>query len=150
MAVAVELPETMEAAVRFVEATPPARIVEETIARLDAGGAASDLLAASALAVSRSTELPADHHGGPVHPVSGVHAIHHTGSWLTGDWAKMPVVHSVALANRHIHSPEMGPAIMPSLSPDSPKGSREEQLEAFRHAIRSLEPLLAIPRIFSA
>lgn len=143
MAVAVELPEPMEAAVRFVEATPPARIVEETIARLDADGAASDLLAASALAVSRSTELPADHHGGPVHPVSGVHAIHHTGSWLTGDWSKMPVVHSVALANRHVHSPEMGPAIMASLSPDSPRGSREEHLEAFRHAIRSLEPLLA-------
>lgn len=143
MAAAVELPESMEAAVRFVEATPPARIVEETIARLDAGGAASDLLAASALAVSRSTELPADHHGGPVHPVSGVHAIHHTGSWLTGDWSKMPVVHSVALANRHVHSPDMGPAIMASLSPDSPKGSREERLEAFRHAIRSLEPLLA-------
>ena len=108
MAVAVELPEAMEAAVRFVEATPPARIVEETIARLGAGGAASDLLAASALAVSRSTELPADHHGGPVHPVSGVHAIHHTGSWLTGDWSKMPVVHSVALANRHVHSPGHG------------------------------------------
>ena len=143
MATAVEFPETMEATVRFVEATPPARIVEETIARLDAGDAPAELLAASALAVSRSTELPADHHGGPVHPVSGVHAIHHTGSWLTGEWSKMPVVQSVALANRHVNSPEMGPAIMPALSPDSPKGSREERLEAFRHAIRSLEPVLA-------
>ncbi len=143
MAVAVELPGTMEAAVRFVETTPPARIVEETIARLDAGHAADELLAASALAVSRSTELPADHHGGPVHPVSGVHAIHHTGSWLTGDWSKMPVVYSVALANRHVHSPEMGPVIMASLPPDSPEGSREERLDAFRHAIRTCEPVLA-------
>lgn len=147
MAVAVELPGTMEATVRFVEGTPPASIVEETISRLDAGGVANELLAASALAVSRSTELPADHHGGPVHPVSGVHAVHHAGSWLTGDWAKMPVVHSVALANRHVHSPEMGPMIMPSLPADSPKGSREEQLEAFRQAIRSSEPMLA-QRIF--
>ena len=147
MATAVELPETMEAAVRFVEATPPAHIVEETIARLDAGGAATELLAASALAVSRSTELPADHHGGPVHPVSGVHAVHHTGAWLRGDWSKMPIVHSVALANRHVNSPEMGPMIMASLSPDSPEGSRQEQLESFRHAIRTFEPMLA-QRIF--
>ncbi len=147
MAVAVELPGTMEAAVQFVEATPPSRIVEDTIARLEAGAAPSELLAAGALAVSRSTELPADHHGGPVHPISGVHAIHHTGSWLTGDWSKMPVVHSVALANRHVHSPEMGPAIMPSLPADSPDGSREEQLNAFRHAIRTCEPVLA-QRIF--
>lgn len=143
MAMAVELPGTMETAVRFVETTPPARIVEETIARLDAGAAANELLAAGALAVSRSTELPADHHGGPVHPVSGVHAIYHTGSWLQGDWSKMPVVHSVALANRHVHSPEMGPMIMASLPPDSPAGSREEQLAAFRHAIRTCEPILA-------
>ena len=147
MAAAVELPDTMEATVRFVEATPPASIVEDTISRLDAGGATSELLAASALAVSRSTELPADHHGGPVHPVSGVHAVHHAGSWLTGDWAKMPVVHSVALANRHVHSPEMGPMIMPSLPADSPNGSREERLAAFRHAIRTSEPMLA-QRIF--
>ena len=143
MAIAVQLPETMEAVVRFVEATPPERIVEETISRLDAGAAADELLAASALAVSRSTELPADHHGGPVHPVSGVHAIHHTGSWLTGDWSKMPLVHSVALANRHVHSPEMGPMIMVSLPPDSPEGSREAQLDAFRHALRTYEPMLA-------
>ena len=143
MAMAVQLPEMMEAAVRFVEATPPERIVEETISRLDAGAAADELLAAGALAVSRSTELPADHHGGPVHPVSGVHAIHHTGSWLRGDWSKMPLVHSVALANRHVHSPDMGPMIMVSLPPDSPEGSREEQLNAFRQAIRTCEPMLA-------
>ena len=144
MARAIELPEAMEATVRFVEDTPPAYIVEETIARLDAGGdTATDLLAASALAVSRSTELPADHHGGPVHPVSGVHAVHHSGAWLEGDWSKMPIVYSVALANRHVHSPEMGPMIMPRLPADASPGSRQEHLEAFRHAIRTCEPMLA-------
>ena len=143
MASAVELPGTMESAVQFVEATPPTRIVEETLARLDAGDTATELLAASALAVSRSTELPADHHGGPVHPVSGVHAVHHTSAWLKGDWSKMPVVQSVALANRHVNSPDMGPMIMASLPADSSAGSRQEKLDAFRHAIRSFEPMLA-------
>ena len=143
MALAIELPETMEAAVRFVEETPPAHIVDETIARLGSDDAGIELLAASALAVSRSTELPADHHGGPVHPVSGVHAIHHTGAWLRGDWSKMPIVHSVALANRHVNSPEMGPMIMASLPADTCSGSRQEQLETFRRAIRTFEPVLA-------
>ena len=143
MARAIELPETMEAAVRFVEDTPPGRVVEETIAKLGAGVAPAELLAAGALAVSRSTELPADHHGGPVHPVSGVHAVHHAGGWLAGDWSKMPIVHSVALANRHVNSPEMGPMIMPSLPPEPPAGSREARLEAFRRAIRTFEPMLA-------
>ena len=143
MASAVQLPESMETTVRFVESTPPARIVEETIARLDEGASPNDLLAASALAVSRSTELPADHHGGPVHPVSGVYAIHHTGAWLRGEWSKMPVVQSVALANRHVHSPEMGPMIMPSLPADAREGTRQERLDAFRDAIRCFEPMLA-------
>ena len=145
MARPVELPETMEATVRFIEDTPPASIVEATIAKLDADDASpAELLAASALAVSRSTELPADHHGGPVHPVSGLHAIHHTGAWLSGDWARMPIIHSVALANRHVHSPEMGPMIMPRLTPEpSLPGPREEGLDALQRAIRSSRPLLA-------
>ena len=145
MARPVELPETMEATVRFIEDTPPASIVEATIAKLDADDTSpAELLAASALAVSRSTELPADHHGGPVHPVSGLHAVHHTGAWLSGDWARMPIIHSVALANRHVHSPEMGPMIMPRLTPEaSPPGFREEGLDAFQRAIRTSRPLLA-------
>ena len=145
MASPVELPGTIEGAVRFVEDTSPAHIVEETIAKLKADdGAPAELLAASALAVSRSTELPADHHGGPVHPVSGLHAIHHVGAWLTGDWARMPVIYSVALANRHVHSPEMGPILLPSLVPEfSRPGAREGNLDALRRAIRTSKPLLA-------
>ena len=143
MAVPVELPRAMEASVRFVEETPPEQLVEATLSRLKGGESSRELLAACALAVSRSTELPADHHGGPVHPVSGIHAIDRAAAWLDGDWAMMPVVHSVALANRHVNSPEMGPTIMPALEAASSRRSREEVGEAFRTALRRFEPVLA-------
>ena len=144
MAVAVELPEAMEATVRFVEATPPARIVEETIARLDAGGAASDLLAASALAVSRSTELPADHHGGPVHPVSGIHGVHHLSRRLKGDARFLPIVQNVALANKHIHDVETGPSAMLELEPlEAEAGGSKTTAQAFVTAMAQRHPLAA-------
>jgi hypothetical protein len=107
-------PET-EAAVRFVEDTGPAEIVAGTVARLRAGEAPESLVRAAALAVTRSTELPADHHGGPIHPVSGLHAVVNLARRLNGDRALLPAIQAVALANLHIHSPEMGPALMGEL-----------------------------------
>ena len=64
-----------ERLVRFVEDTPPAEIVEATYRELESGAAPREMLMAAGLAVSRSTELPNQHHGGPVHPVSGLHAL---------------------------------------------------------------------------
>ncbi len=110
-------PET-EAAVRFVEDTEPAKIVTETVARLRAGQTPVSLMRAAALAVSRSTELPADHHGGPVHPVAGLHAVLGLSGRLSGDKALVPAIQSVALANLHIHCPEMGPSLMADLESD--------------------------------
>ena len=66
MAEPVRFPEPMESAVRLVEDAAPDAIVAATIDRVKDGAPPAALLAASALAVSRSSELPPDHHGGPV------------------------------------------------------------------------------------
>ena len=117
MPVPVQCPEPMETLVRFVEETDPTLIVGATLARLGAGADPRDLLAAAAIAVSRFSELPADHHGGPIHPVSGISALIDASSRLEGDWKMMPIAHGVALANRHIHAPEMGPTLMVARDP---------------------------------
>ena len=118
----VEFPQDMEQSVRFVEDTEPERIVEATVAKLRAGEPPATLFTAAALAVSRSSELPTDHHGGPVHPVSGLHASHQIAGRLDGDWRHLPVVQSVALANKHICSPDMGPAAMSVVEPAEANG----------------------------
>ncbi len=104
-----------EAVVRFVEDTDPAEIVAGTVERLRAGETRESLVRAAALAVTRSTELPPDHHGGPIHPVAGLHAVVNLTGRLNGDRALLPTIQSVALANLHIHSPEMGPTLMAEL-----------------------------------
>ena len=135
-----QFPAPMESKVRFIEETPPDQIVEATLKELRTGTSPAELLAASALAVTRSTDLPADHHGGPIHPVAGVFAVYETARRLRDDWALMPVLHNVALSNKHIHSPAMGPAIMPKIEPrDSVRGP-EATSEAFVAAIRDLKP----------
>lgn len=139
----IQLPEEMERSVRFIEDTLPGSVIAATVDKLNAGDAPKDLLAAAALAVSRSTELPMEHHGGPIHPVSGIHAIFHSSAWLQGDWSKMAIVQSVALANKHIHSPYMGPAIMPSLVVDSECLSIDALERVFVEAVRDLQPMTA-------
>ena len=128
---------------RFIEETAPSAIVAETVARLREGKPPRDLLRAAAIAVSRSTDLPLDHHGGPVHPIAGIHAVTDVASRLKGDWAYMPIIHSVALANKHCHHPEMGPALMPEI----PRGEKPIVVDAeklsLRAAIDRLEPNLA-------
>ena len=118
----IEFPQEMEHAVKFVEDTEPERIVEATFAKLRAGESPATLFAAAALAVSRSSELPTDHHGGPVHPVSGIHASHQIATRLDGDWRHLPLVQNVALANKHIHSPDMGQAAMSVVEPADADG----------------------------
>ena len=143
MRAAVTLPEPVESEVRFVEDTAPEDIVGATVARIREGATARDLVRAAVLAVSRSTELPRDHHGGPVHPVSGAFSVLDAPSRLDGDWAFMPTVHAVALANKHVHSPSMGPYIMPELVPAEANGGDEALAREFAVAIRELRPSLA-------
>ena len=126
----------MERLVRFVEDTPPAEIVAATYRELESGAAPSALLMAAGLAVSRSTELPNQHHGGPVHPVSGLHALSQLGARLDGAKAFLPAIQSVALANKHVHSPDMGPGAMAALAADGLAGkSLAELLAGFEQAL---------------
>lgn len=113
----VRVPASIESLVHFVEETDPAEMLSATVAKLQAGVSSRDLLAGAALAVARSTDLPPGHHGGPVHPLSGIHAVYHLSERLTGDLQYVPVVQNVMLANRHIHHPAMGPYLMPEIQP---------------------------------
>ena len=105
-------------------------------------------MTAAALAVSRSCELPRDHHGGPIHPIAGIHATHQLAGRLDGEWGYVPVIQSVALANKHIHTPEMGPTAMAAIEPAEDNGDVDAMLDDFAAALvgrqsRQAERLLA-------
>ena len=59
----------IEPLVQFIEETDPSAIVEGALAKLRAGVSTQTMLTASALAVTRSADLPPGHHGGPLHPL---------------------------------------------------------------------------------
>src|SRR5467141_4904289 len=130
MAQRVLYPDHIVPLVRFVEETTPEHIVARTHDKLAAGTTVKDMLLASALAVVRSSDLPPGHHGGPVHPLAGLHAVRHISARLPGAYAMLPVIQNVAVANKHIHSPAMGPFILPEAQPVSEQDSVEATLEA--------------------
>jgi hypothetical protein len=134
MARPVAYPDHIEPLVQFVEETAPEHIVARTHDKLAAGTSVKDMLLASALAVVRSSDLPPGHHGGPLHPLAGLHAVHHIAARLPGEYAHLPVIQNVAVANKHIQSPAMGPFILPDAQPVSEQDSVESTLESFRTA----------------
>ena len=134
MARPVVYPDSIEPLVRFVEDTAPEHIVARTHDRLAAGTPVKDLLLASALAVIRSSDLPPGHHGGPLHPLAGLHAVRHIAARLPGEYARLPVIQNVAVANKHIHSPAMGPYILADAEPVSEHDDIDATLEAIRFA----------------
>jgi hypothetical protein len=134
MARRVAYPEHIEPLVQFVEETPPERIVAATHERLAAGTSTKDMLLASALAVVRSSDLPPGHHGGPLHPLAGLHAVRHTAARLPGEYAHLPVIQNVAVSNKHIHSPAMGPYLLAEAVPVSEGDSVEATIEGIRRA----------------
>jgi hypothetical protein len=109
--------DAIEPLVQFIEDTPPAEIVDLTLEKLREGTPIDKLLTASALAVTRSTDMPPGHHGGPLHPLAGLYAISKTIERLEGEEKWVPVVQHVALSNKHIHHPAMGPYRMPEFAP---------------------------------
>ena len=139
----VEFDRVMEERVRFVEETPRALIIDRTLDRLQRGEDPVDLVTAAVLAVSRSSELPTDHHGGPVHPVSGVHAIVGMLARLEGDAALLPALQSVALANKHIHLPSMGPSVMVAFDDLNRKLDKAEVLKRLEQAMAERQARLA-------
>src|SRR6478735_820675 len=102
-------PESIEPLVQFIEDTPPADILDAALEKLRAGTPIQEMLTASALAVTRSTEMPPGHHGGPLHPLAGLYAISKTVERLEGEERFVPVLQHVALTNKHINHPAMGP-----------------------------------------
>ena len=134
MARRVAYPARIEPLVQFVEETAPGDIVARTHDTLAAGTPIKDMLLASALAVVRSSDLPPGHHGGPLHPLAGIHAVRHIAARLPGEQAYLPVIQNVAVANKHIHSPAMGPYLLAHAEPVSEGDDLEATLESFRFA----------------
>ena len=105
----VQYSDAIEPLVQFIEDTPPAEILDRTLDKLRAGVSPQTMLTASALAVTRSTEMPPGHHGGPLHPLAGLYAVSKLVERLEGEESFVPVLQHVALTNKHINHPAMGP-----------------------------------------
>src|SRR5918999_5124591 len=124
----------IEPLVQFIEETAPSEIVDRTLAKLREGVSIETMLTASALAVTRSSDLPPGHHGGPLPPLVGIHALHHTVERVGGEQRFLPVLQHVALSNKHINHPNMGPYILADAKPvDS--GGVEGTKKAFFAAV---------------
>jgi len=105
----VQFSDTIEPLVQFIEETSPDEILDRTLDKLRAGVPTQTMLTASAFAVTRSTDTPSGHHGGPLHPLAGLYAVAHLVERLEGEQRFVPVLQHVALANKHINHPAMGP-----------------------------------------
>lgn len=119
----VEYPAAIEPLVQFIEDTPPAEIVDRTLEKLRAGVPVEDMLTASALAVTRSSDLPPGHHGGPLHPLAGLYAVSNLVKRLDGEDRFIPVLQHVALSNKHINHPAMGPYQLLEFAPEDAGGA---------------------------
>src|SRR5215471_4474458 len=119
----VQYPESIEPLVQFIETTPPAEIIDRTLEKLRAGTDSKTMLTASALAVVRSSDLPPGHHGGPLHPLAGLHAITNLVNRLDGEDKFLPVVQHVALSNKHINDPVTAPFSLLEFAPLDASGA---------------------------
>jgi hypothetical protein len=131
----VQFSDSIEPLVQFIEETPPAEILDQALAKLRAGTPAETMLTASALAVARSSDLPPGHHGGPLHPLAGLYAVRQLVGRLEGEQSFVPVMQHVALSNKHIHHPAMGPYSLLEFEPMD-FGGVEGTKEAFLAAVR--------------
>ncbi|HEY3847886.1 MAG TPA: hypothetical protein VGL95_12305 [Acetobacteraceae bacterium] len=118
----VKYPDHIEPLVQFIEETPPGKIMDLTLAKLRAGTPILTMMTASALAVTRSADLPPGHHGGPLHPLAGMYAILNLVDRLEGEDRFVPVLQHVALANKHINDPATGPYQLLEFAPLDAEG----------------------------
>src|SRR5207237_8085310 len=93
----VQYSDDIEPLVQFIEDTPPAEILDRALEKLRGGVSTQNALTASALAVTRSTDMPPGHHGGPLHPLAGLYAITKTDERLEGEQRLLPVMQDVAI-----------------------------------------------------
>ena len=139
----IEFDSLTEERVQFIEDTPCDLVIERAIDRLESGEDPRLLVTAAALAVSRACELPPDHHGGAVHPVSGIHAIIGMVERLSQEHRLLPVLQCVALANKHIQLPSMGPNVMVRLENLNRNADKETVLSRLEKAMSDHEGRLA-------
>jgi hypothetical protein len=130
----VQYSDAIEPLVQFIEDTPPGEILDLTLDKLRAGIRTQTMLTASALAVTRSTEMPPGHHGGPLHPLAGLYAVSKLVDRLEGEKRFVPVLQHVALTNKHIHHPAMGPYQLLEFAPED-AGGAEATKAAFLAAV---------------
>jgi hypothetical protein len=130
----VQYSDTIEPLVQFIEDTPPDEILDRALEKLRAGVPTQTMLTASALAVTRSTDMPAGHHGGPLHPLAGLYALSKLVDRLEGEDRFVPVLQHVALTNKHIHHPAMGPYGLLEFEPED-AGGVEANKKAFLAAV---------------
>jgi hypothetical protein len=130
----VQFSDAIEPLVQFIEETPPHEILDGTLEKLRAGVPIGTMLTASALAVTRSTEMPPGHHGGPLHPLAGLYAVSKLIERLEGEEKFVPVLQHVALSNKHIHHPAMGPYTLLDFAPLD-TGGFEAAKSAFMMAV---------------
>src|SRR5262249_28990888 len=105
----VRFSDAIEPLVQFIEETPPSEILDRTLDKLRGGVPTQTMLTASALAVTRSTDMPPGHPGGSLHALAGLYPISKLVERLEGEQRFVPVLQHVALTNKHINPPEMGP-----------------------------------------
>ncbi len=113
----VQYPDSIEPLVQFIEETPRDQIIDRTLEKLRAGVPVKTMLTASALAVTRSSDLPPGHHGGPLHPIAGIYAVAKLSERLDGEDRFFPVLQQVALANKHVHDPVTSPFSLLEFAP---------------------------------
>lgn len=113
----IQFSDAWEPLVQFIEDTPRDQIVDRTLEKLRAGVPIRTMLTASALAVTRSSDLPPGHHGGPVHPLAGLYAVTKLAERMPGEDRFLPVLQHVALANKHVHDPVTGPFALLDFAP---------------------------------
>jgi hypothetical protein len=113
----VRFSDAIEPLVQFIEETPRETILDRTLDKLRAGVPTETMLTASALAVTRSSDLPPGHHGGPLHPLAGLYAVAKLAGRLDGEERFVPVLQHVALANKHIHDPVTAPFSLLEFAP---------------------------------
>ena len=117
MAERVRFSDAIEPLIQFIEETPRDEILDRTLDKLRAGIPPDTMLTASALAVTRSSDLPPGHHGGPLHPIAGLHAVSKLIGRLQGEQRFLPVLQHVALSNKHIHDPVTAPFSLLEFAP---------------------------------
>jgi hypothetical protein len=138
----VTFPAECEPLVRLLEDTPTEHAVTEAVRLLREGVSETALATAAALAVSRSSELPFVHHGGPLHPVAALPAVRGTMDRLPLEERWLPLIQDVALVSRHIHDSGGAPYLMPAMEPRG-AGDVPQTVGAFRNALRRNTPAAA-------